>query len=343
MGLALLLALMALPVVAQVTGVKGVCKDQDGKFITDGVVELTNTDTGRKLTTKTDKNGEFRTIGLTPGNYDAVLTRNGKTVDAVSKIPIGVGDMREVNFDLKKDLAAKGAAGPSEEELKKQQEVTKSNEKIKGVNAKLAEVRDLEKAGNYDQAISMMQELTTSDPSKDLLWAYQAEAYVGAKKYPEAIDAFQKAIAIKPDSAIYHNGLANAYAKSNQADKAVAEYQTAAQLDPANAAGAYFNIGAVDTNAGKIDDANAAFDKAIQLDPNRADAYYWKGVNLMGKATTGKDGKFVGAPGTAESFQKYLELKPDGPHAQEAKAMLESLGSSVQTTFGKQKTPAKKN
>ena len=39
-----------------------------------------------------------------------------------------------------------------------------------------------------------MQELTTADPSKDLLWAYLGEAYTGAKKYPEAIDAYQKAI-----------------------------------------------------------------------------------------------------------------------------------------------------
>lgn len=341
MWLTLLVGLCAMPVVAQTTGVHGVCKDQAGKFITDGVVEVTNTDNGRKMSTKTDKNGEYRMIGLTPGVYNAVLMRNGQQVDTVSKIPVGVGDNASVDFDLKKDIAKAG--GPSEEELKKQQEVVKGNEKIMGMNAKLATVRDLEKAGNYDQAISTMQELTAAEPQKDLLWAYQAEAYVGAKKYPEAIESFQKAIAIKGDSAIYHNGLANAYNKGGQPDKAVAEYQTAAQLDPANAAGANFNIGAVYTNAGKVDDAIAAFDKTIALDPTRADAYYWKGVNMMGKATTGKDGKFVAPPGTAECFQKYLELKPDGPMAQPSKDMLASLGSSVETTFGKPKAaPAAK-
>lgn len=340
MWLTLLAGLCAMPVVAQMTGMKGVCKDQEGKFITDGVVELTNTDTGRKVSAKTNKNGEFVSIGLTAGNYDAVLTRNGKPIDSINKIPISVGEMKDVNFDLKKDLAK---AGPSEEQLKKQQEVQKGNEKIKSMNAKLADVRDFEKAGNYDQAIATMQELTAAEPNKDLLWAYQAEAYVGAKKYPDAIEAFQKAIAIKPDSAIYHSGLANAYNKGGQPDKAVAEYQTAAQLDPANAAGANFNIGAVYTNAGKVDDAIAAFDKTIALDPARAEAYYWKGVNMMGKATTAKDGKFVAPPGTAECFQKYLELKPDGPMAQPSKDMLASLGTSVETTFGKQKTaPAAK-
>ena len=318
-------------------------QDQEGKFISDGVVEITNTDTGRKMTVKTSKNGEYYIIGLTPGNYDSVLIRNGVKVDGMNKIPIGVGDMREVSFDLKKDAAAKGATGPTEEELKKQQEAVKQNEKIKGVNAKLQEVRDQEKAGNYDQAIATMQELTTADPSKDLLWAYLGEAYTGAKKYPEAIEAYQKAINIKGDSALYHNALANAYNKAGQTDKAITEYTQVAQMDPAGAATAYFNMGAVYTNAGKVDDAIAAFDKVIALDPNRAEAYYWKGVNMMGKATTAKDGKFVAPPGTEECFKKYLELKPEGPMAQPSKDMLASLGSSVETTFGKQKAaPPKK-
>jgi tetratricopeptide (TPR) repeat protein len=340
MFLVLLLGFSAVSVVAQTTGIKGVCKDTEGKFITDGVVEVTNADNGRKMSAKTDKNGEYHIIGLTPGTYNATLSRNGKQVDAVSKIPIGVGDNPSVDFDLKKDLAK---AGPSEEQLKQQQELTKQNEKIKGLNARLAEVRDLEKAGNYDQAVTMMQEATTADPTKDLLWAYLGEAYVGAKKYPEAIEAYQKALAIKPDSVIYHNALANAYNKANQPDKAVAEYTTAAQMDPANAATAYFNIGIVNYNANKSDDALAAFDKAIQLDPNRADAYYYKGMSLLPKATLGKDGKYAPVPGTVEAFQKYLDLKPDGPLAQNAKDTIALLGGTVETSFGKQKsTPAKK-
>lgn len=338
--LAFLLGLMALPAVAQTTGIKGVCKDQEGKPISDGVVEVTNSDSGRKLTTKTDKNGEYHMIGLTPGSYNAVLTRNGAAIDNFNKIPIGVGDMREVNFDLKKDLAGKG---PSEEDLKKQQEVTKQNEKIKGLNARLGQARDLEKAGNYDQAISILQEATTSDPSKDLLWAYLGDAYVGAKKYPEAIDAFQKAIAIKGDSAVYHNALANALNKGGQTDKAIAEYTQVAQMDPTNAAVAYFNMGVVYYNTNKPDDAVTSFDKSIGLDATKADAYYYKGMALLTKASLGKDGKYSPAPGTVEAFQKYLELKPDGPNAQTAKDTIAMLGSSVETSYGTKKAaPPKK-
>ena len=50
----------------------------------------------------------------------------------------------------------------------------------------------------------------------------------------------------------------------------------------------------------------------------------------------------VAPPGTAEAFQKYLELDPNGPIAQTAKDMLASIGATVETGFGTKKKPAKK-
>ena len=119
------------------------------------------------------------------------------------------------------------------------------------------------------------------------------------------------------------------------------EYDKAAQLDPAGAGMYYYNEGAVLTNQGKVDEANQVFDKAIAADPTRPDPYYQKGVNLLGKATLGKDGKMVPAPGTAEALNKYLELAPDGKYSQAAKDLLASIGAPVQTTFGAQKKPKK--
>jgi hypothetical protein len=45
--------------------------------------------------------------------------------------------------------------------------------------------------------------------------------------------------------------------------------------------------------------------------------------------------------GTAEAFQKYLQLQPNGPHAEEAKQMLAALNQSIETGYGK-KTATKK-
>jgi hypothetical protein len=49
--------------------------------------------------------------------------------------------------------------------------------------------------------------------------------------------------------------------------------------------------------------------------------------------TIGADGKITAPPGTIEAFQKYLELAPNGKDAEGAKAMLQQLGSSVETKF----------
>jgi hypothetical protein len=83
-----------------------------------------------------------------------------------------------------------------------------------------------------------------------------------------------------------------------------------------------------------------AFDKAIAADPTRADAYYWKGVNLLGKAKL-EGTKMVAPPGTAEAFNKYLELQPNGQFAEPAKQMLTQMGASIETSFGKGKKKSK--
>ena len=126
-------------------------------------------------------------------------------------------------------------------------------------------------------------------------------------------------------------------ASKAKSEDAAAEYTTAAQLDPPNAGMYYFNLGAVLTNSGKVDEANAAFDKAIAADPARSEAYYWKGVNLLGKASLDKAGKMAAPPGTADAFKKYLELEPSGRYASAAKEMLATIGEKVQTSYGKGK------
>ena len=64
------------------------------------------------------------------------------------------------------------------------------------------------------------------------------------------------------------------YAEMGKIPEAQAEFEKSAQLDPANAARAYYNLGAIMTNSGKLDEAAAAFKKATEVDPKYADAYF---------------------------------------------------------------------
>jgi len=339
---ALLLGPGVMSALAQAGTVKGSAKDENGKAITDGTVELDNVETGKKITTKTSAKGEYTALGVPPGTYNAILVdKDGKRIDAFGKVPVAANQETTVNFDLKKDRAAAG--GPTPEEIKKYEEAKAANEKIKNLNAILAQSRDLMKAGNYDQAIAQLQPAAEQNPKQDLVWAYLGDAYMDAKKYPEAADAYNKAVQLKPTNGGYISGLANAYSKSGQTDKAMEQYNAAAQAEPANAAMYYFNEGAMFTNAQKPEQAIAAFDKAIAADPKKAEAYYYKGENLIAMAKLDpKTNKMIAPPGTAESFQKYIELKPDGPLVTQAKGYLEALGSKVETTYGKGKTSGKK-
>ena len=370
----LALGLCVPPVFAQASGtVKGACKDAQGNPVADAVVVWTNMDNGQKYTLKTNKKGEYFSLGLSPGKYVVTLYKNaddmkaGKEMDHVKGFQVTL-DENTLDFDVKKEMenAAKGQ-GVSPEQLKQMQEqqakAAKETNTVKSLNEKLNAAKTAADAGDFDTAIASLNEATQVDATRDLLWfklgdyyrlsaTKQTDPAEKQKRLASAVEDYQKAIDLKKSAAndkdpnaaknlaAYYNNLAEAYAKSNKVDDAVKTYELAAQADPTNAAQYYFNEGAVLTNAGKVDDALAAFNKVIAADPNRADAYYWKGVNMIGKATLQGD-KMVAPPGTAEAFQKYLELQPTGTYADAAKQMLTSIGSSIETSYGKKKAAKK--
>lgn len=331
------LCLCAAPSWAQLEGIiRGTVKGQDGKPLAGATIQMYDSQTGRRFSATTNAKGEYSMNAVYAGTYKMTLLMKGNPIDEKNNVGLGAGQEQIVDWD-----ESGRAPAVSEEQRQKIEAAQKENEKIKGLNETLKQAKDLEGAGNYDQAITILQQATTVDPTQDLVWAYLGDAQRGAKKYADAAESYQKALAIKPTSGPYMAQLADAYAKSGQTDKAIQQYAAAAAADPTNAAAYYFNEGAVLTNTGKVDEAIAAFDKSIQLDPKRADAYYWKGVDMIGKATTDKSGKMVAPPGTAEAFNKYLELQPDGKFADASKQMLATIGASVQTSYGKTK-PAKK-
>ncbi len=358
--LAVILASLCVPAVfAQATAtVKGVVKDMQGNPIPGAVVQYVSSETGRKYELKTNKKGEFFSLGVATGHYTVTLFKDGKELFHYNGVPVTMDEeANRLDIDLQKEQqkAAQGQ-GLTPEQQKQMQEqkekVQKEQLTVKSLNEKLAAARAAMQAGTPEQAVQAMTEATQIDPNRDLIWFTLGDAYSAqAKKteatdraaakplYDQAIAAYQKAIAIKP-MADYYNNLAQAQAKAGQVDPAIQSYTQAAQLDPTRAAMFYFNEGAVLTNTGKVDEAIDAFKKAIAADPNRADSYYWLGVNMIGKATL-QGGKMVAPEGTAEAFNKYLELQPTGPFAEPAKQMLASIGASVETTFGSTKKKTK--
>ena len=127
--------------------VKGVCKDAQGAPIAGGVVVWANQDTGQKYTLKTNKNGEYFSLGLTPGKYNVTLYKNqddlkaNKELDHLNGLPLGLEEKVQ-DFDVKKEQedVAKGK-GLTPEQLKQMQEAQakqqKENTTVKSLNEKL--------------------------------------------------------------------------------------------------------------------------------------------------------------------------------------------------------------
>src|ERR1700678_4186060 len=111
----LVLGLCVPPVFAQGASgtVKGVCKDAQGNPIPDAVVVYANQDNGQKYTLKTNKKGEYYSLGLTPGKYMVTLYKTADDAKANKELTHAAGYQvaladNTLDFDLQKE--AQGAA-----------------------------------------------------------------------------------------------------------------------------------------------------------------------------------------------------------------------------------------
>jgi tetratricopeptide (TPR) repeat protein len=418
--------LFALPALSQTATVKGTCKDAQGTPIVGAEVTWHNNDNGRTFKLKTNKKGEYFSLGIDVGTYTVTLSKDGKELDKANNYKVTTDELT-LDFDLKasqeqavqETAKAKGMTPEQVKQIQEQQaKVEQYNKSIGTVNEKLKAATAAEQATppNYDAAIASLTEASQMVPNEDLVWFRLGGAYLDSaktqtdpaektKRYTEAYNDLQKAIDLKKSKesggapangqpaqgtaqpaqgngqpaqgngqpaqgnaqqsnaappptgkaaiqsaldnqrmAAYYDNFAAAAARVGKSDEAVNAYQQAATLDPSHAGQYYFNLGAVLTNSNATNDVKVrkqavdAFDKAIAADPNRADAYFWKGQNLVGMATTDPSGKIVAPDGTTEAYQKYLELQPSGPHAEEAKQMLTALNATVETNYGKKST-----
>ncbi|MGC1475646.1 MAG: carboxypeptidase-like regulatory domain-containing protein, partial [Terriglobales bacterium] len=169
----------------QTTGsVKGVCKDSDGKPITQAEVEWLSTETGHKYTLKTNNKGEYFSLGIVPGKYNVKLSKDGKEIFHINGISVGL-DETELPFDLKKEQAAQASGqGLTPEQAKalkeKQEEVAKteaSNKVVGSLNEKLTAAAKASDAGDYDTAVATLNEANQIDGTRDLIWFKLGDAY----------------------------------------------------------------------------------------------------------------------------------------------------------------------
>ena len=356
------LLLLTSAAVAQVSSIEGDVKDQSGQPLKGALVKIDRTDIKGHYQVKSDKKGHYFHTGLPLGTYKLTLEVDGKDVDNVNNVRTKLGESTTIDFNMKEAMQRSQSLAKAAESgtLTKEQERGLSAEQ-KAALEKQAKEREQAMAKNkalndafnagmqamqgkqWDAAIAAFTKATEADPKQSVIWAQLADAYAQSATQKTGADAqaaldkgiesFGKAIELKPDDAALHNNYALALVKAKKIPEAQAELAKAAQIDPSNAGRYFYNLGAVLINSGQNEAAGEAFKKAIDTDPNYADAQYQYGMYLLGKAQMTPDGKITPAPGTKEALSKYLELKPNGPFADSAKGALAGLETTVATQY----------
>ena len=351
-GLALVLS--SAPAWASSGGkLEGKCTGENGEPLVGYLVQIQRPDNNAIYKTKTNKKGEYMHIGLPVGEYKVTLqTPEGKNVFILNvNVKVGRGDWTTLDFDMAKErklaVEARNKRIEEDPELKRRmEEQAKAAKQLTGLKELFEQGSAFMEQKQYAEAVPMFEQALTLAKAKNIpiVMGRLADAYRRSKMNDKAIETYQKLIALVPTDANYHNNLANVYVAMGKNEEAAAEFQKAADLDPARAATYHYNFGAVMYNMGNMDEAIGAFQKAIATDPAFAEAQFLLGRSLMGKLDMDPTtGKIVAAPGTVEALEAYLKLEPQGRHAAEAQSMLQTMESSVETTFKKKKKKKSKS
>jgi tetratricopeptide (TPR) repeat protein len=318
----------------------------DGKPAPDAEMVITNTETNKAVDVKTDAKGHYAAAGLAGGKYNIDVKLKGQVIYQSGLMLTG-GTAPTYDVNLKELVGANAEAEAKRAEAEKAFTSLKSHydaglaaiAQMKDAQAELAKtpkdqqgpVQDkIKQAGTtaVSELSESLQLMKEDDNNRSIILARLGEANESMNNWQGAADAYQKAIAIKPDVAANYNNLGNDMAKLGKIEEARAAYQKYVDLNPTDAALAWRNFGIVLYQANRMKEAIEPLQKAIQIDPKNAQAWLLLGialVNTMEFKTEGQKMTPVMQPGTIEAYQKAIELDPNGPVGAQAKQGLESL------------------
>ena len=206
--------------------------------------------------------------------------------------------------------------------------------------AQLARARDWQ--GRYEEALAAAQQAVTLDPTSAEAYAFLAEVYLDLGRTEDAQTQAEKALTLDQGSAEVYRSLAYVWAAKNDLPNAISQAERAVQLEPGlwvryddlatmlrlvgdckqalrfyewavkirPKAISYTGIGLCQIESGQVQQAMAALQQAVTLDPQYASAYA-----ALGTAYTKLDQCAQAVP----NFDKALSLDPNLAMAKEGK------------------------
>jgi tetratricopeptide (TPR) repeat protein len=350
---------MATAAYAQGAGtISGTVLDLAGKPYPDVTLYFTNLETNKPSQTTTDAKGHYTMTGISGGKYNVDFKAKDKdgaeqlVFQAGLVVTSGTSPTYDVNLKELQEQGKLGAvdAARKQAEAAKQFEALKAHydagsaaiEQMKAAQAQLAKIPKDQKdamepikaritqAGGtavteLSAALGLMK---PEDTNRPIVLSRLGEAYESMSDWQNAADTYQKSISLKPDVAANYNNLGNDLAKLGKVDDARAAYQKYVDLNPTDAALAWRNFGIVLYQANRMKEAVEPLQKATTLDPKNAQAWLLLGIALVNTMEFKTDGDKITPviqPGTTEAYQHAIDLDPNGDIGAQAKQGLEQL------------------
>jgi tetratricopeptide (TPR) repeat protein len=159
-----------------------------------------------------------------------------------------------------------------------------------------------------EEAASHFRKALEENPSQFRSAVYLALTLERMGDLEAAFGAAKLATGINVQYAKGHNALGNICRAMGKLDEALAAYKTASRLEPGSALYRH-NLGITCVDVGMLDAGQQELQEAATLDPQNADVWWDLGQVAQKRNDLAK---------AKEAFEKYLETRPRGVHAQTA-------------------------
>ena len=129
----------------------------------------------------------------------------------------------------------------------------------------------------YSAAIASLRKVVAQRPEMFQAWSALAQCYRATKQYGHAVEPYQQALAMQPDPKLAYN-LGYCAMKAKRHDTAEAAYLKALELDPTMIEARY-NLSLNYMDAARYEDAVTSFDAMLELEPDSYRVYYSQGLS----------------------------------------------------------------
>jgi Flp pilus assembly protein TadD len=262
---------------------------------------------GPELTT--DRKGKWAALGLVGGTWNIDVKAEGYVPRQIAVQLSEVTRMPPLKIELE-------PLPPPEPEPEPRQVVQLGGQTVDPEVAAFIELGNRYMGeGQFKEAIAEYEKAQAALPTNIPLKQALARAYYASGQLKPAIDMLEQVYAAIPDDPVNGILFANLLLEDGQLDPA-REVLDLIPQDAVQDATVMINVGILFLNENDPAAAHDYFSRALQIDADRAETYYLRGLSSIQRGDR---------EAARSDLEKVLELAPESDEALEAKEMLKSL------------------